>query len=136
MARFDNLGQALVTLRMARQWTQAELALRADLTPAMLSAYERGLRMPSLNSLGRILDALGTHPGELERHLDRLNDREAPPPEEVAPGGLPGVDLYRFLDEPRLPPDLAHVFREIVAGFQTVARQLLRTVLKARDRRG
>lgn len=136
MARFDHLGQAIVTLRMERQWTQSELALRAEMTPAMLSTYERGLRMPSLNSLGRILDALGTHPGELERHLDRLNDRESPPPEELAPGDLQGVDLYRFLDDPTLPPDLAPAFREIVAGFQTVTRQLLRTVRRGRARRG
>ncbi len=135
MARFDNLGQAIVTLRMERQWTQSDLALRAELTPAMLSTYERGIRMPSLNSLGRILDALGTAPGELEKHLDRLNDRETPP-EELAPGGLQGIDLYRFLDDPTLPPELAPAFREIVAGFQTVARQLLRTVRKDRARRG
>lgn len=135
MARFDNLGQAIVALRIDRQLTQSELAFRAEITPAMLSTYERGFRMPSLNSLGRILDALGAHPGELERHLDRLNDRETPPA-ELAPGGLQGVDLYRFLDEPTLPPELVRTFREIIAGFQTVARQLLRTIRKNRARPG
>lgn len=59
MDPFANLGSALRWLRWRRHRTQGEVAHSAGITRAMLSAYETGKQLPSLDSLGRLLVALG-----------------------------------------------------------------------------
>jgi len=69
--KLEKLGPALRTLRERRLWKQNELARRAGVTRAMVSAYEKGTRLPSLRTLSRLLEALGAD----LRHLDSaLND--------------------------------------------------------------
>ena len=45
--------------RRERRLTQVELAARAGTSQATLSAYERGIKSPSLKVLSRILEAAG-----------------------------------------------------------------------------
>lgn len=59
MDPFESLGSALRWLRWRRNRTQHEVARSAGITRAMLSAYETGKQRPSLDSLGRLLVALG-----------------------------------------------------------------------------
>jgi len=62
-----SVGPALRRIRQVRGLTQRDLAQRAGLTPAMVSSYERGKRLPSLRSLSYLLGALNAHLWHLER---------------------------------------------------------------------
>jgi len=130
MARFDHFGKAIVALRRERRWSQKELAREAGISAAMLSNYENGVKKPTLDNLGKILDAFDLYLGRFDDALDLVSDR--PPrgaPEAAAgsgPGAAPeGVDLPRFLGaDPSMRPDLEPAFAELVRGFQAVARHL------------
>lgn len=54
----EDVGPALRRIRQHRQLTQRALAKRAGVTPAMVSAYERGKRLPSLRTLVLLVEAL------------------------------------------------------------------------------
>lgn len=56
-----HVGPALRMLREKQERRQGEVASAAGVTQAMLSAFERGRRRPSLGSLDNILAALGAH---------------------------------------------------------------------------
>ena len=71
----SNLGPALRRLRMKRGLRQYEAADAADITKAMLSAYETGKRRPSLRTLDRLLAGLEAHLGDLYRAM--AEDRRA-----------------------------------------------------------
>lgn len=70
------LPKALRWFRLDRGWKQCEVAKVASLSPSMLSGYEKGSRIPSLESLARLLDALGVSLARLEEVLTifRLED--------------------------------------------------------------
>lgn len=128
MARFDRLGEVLITLRERAGLTQKELARRAGITPGMLSGYENGSKEPTLQSLGSLLDALDLYLGTLDDALDFHNQRPPRRRSTLDPRGEPieGVDLPRFLGtggEP-LPPRASRAFVEMIRGFRQVARLL------------
>ena len=66
----DGLGRVLRDLRIERGLTQVELAARAGVSKSMLSLYEGEKRRPQLDTLGRLLDALGVRLGELAARLE------------------------------------------------------------------
>lgn len=136
MARFDNLGEVIRTLREERGWNQGQLARRAGISVAMVSNYERGVRTPSLKTLGEIFDALEIRLGPLDNRLDVANDRHDSAATPLWPSAPDGVDLERFLGYSRLPPDLLPSFSEMVAGFQSIARLVVSRVLAERRRSG
>jgi len=134
MARFDKVGKAILLLREKQNKSQKVLAAEAGITGAMLSNYETGVKKPSLDSMGKILDALGIYLGKFDDALDVVNDRELrgrpPEPPTAAAGAPDGVDLPRFLGADRdLPPELQLGFAEMVHGFQRVARHVYQTVI-------
>lgn len=49
-----DLGNALKTLRLREDMTQAQLAQKLSLTKSVISAYETGLRLPSYDVLIQI----------------------------------------------------------------------------------
>jgi len=51
----DNLREIL----NKNNWTQAELARRAEITPWQISTYIKGVRLPHLDTLCRLADAVG-----------------------------------------------------------------------------
>ena len=67
------LGSALRRLRMSKGQRQFETAEAAEITKAMLSAYENGKRRPSLKTLDQILAALEADLGDL--HLALVTER-------------------------------------------------------------
>lgn len=69
------IGPALRLLRQARGLRQNVTAERAGITKAMLSAYERGRRLPSLGTLTRVLAALGIGWADLARAMERVLER-------------------------------------------------------------
>lgn len=78
MELFDELGQALRWMRSRTGRSQVEIAGRAGITKAMVSAYERGKQTPSTTTLGRILAALGADLHVLQDALD-LQRADLPP---------------------------------------------------------
>jgi transcriptional regulator with XRE-family HTH domain len=78
---FEELGPVLRDLRLERGLTQVELSDRAGVSKSMLSLYESGKQRPHLDTLERLLDALGIRLGELVMRLESW-----PGTEEVAPG--------------------------------------------------
>src|SRR5437763_10471806 len=75
-------GAALLQLaRLKAGLTQRELAEQAGVPTTMISAYERGKRQPTLETLLRLLRAAGfdlrMHLAPVESHDDVLGDLEA-----------------------------------------------------------
>jgi transcriptional regulator with XRE-family HTH domain len=145
MSAFDSLGKALRWLRAKQDKRQYQLAGEAGITKAMLSAYETGKQRPSLETLEKILDALGAELADLHDALEIVNERSAPGRLRRAAGwgwaGRRGValgdpfadpgsdldvlDVHRILDADRpLPPEEERAFREMLAGFHRLIRFL------------
>ena len=53
------LGTLLAVLRIVRGWNQEELARASGLRSGTISDYERGKMVPGLNTLQRLLGAMG-----------------------------------------------------------------------------
>jgi transcriptional regulator with XRE-family HTH domain len=53
------VGHMLRDLRLRRSWTQAQLAEVTGIPTSVLSAYERGRRVPGADAAARIVAALG-----------------------------------------------------------------------------
>ncbi len=54
-----NVGARVRQCREHRQWTQEDLAERADLDRSYIAGIEAGLRNPSVKALARIARGLG-----------------------------------------------------------------------------
>ncbi len=67
MANTERLrvGRTIRRFRLAKGWTQEELAGRAKLHPTYIGGIERGERNVSLDNLIKIAKALGEHPSAL-----------------------------------------------------------------------
>lgn len=64
-ATLERFGQNVRSLRLARGWTQEDLAHEAGLAPVQVSRIERGRREIRLTTLLRLLRALRASPTEL-----------------------------------------------------------------------
>ncbi len=142
MSAFDGLGKALRWLRAKQDKRQYQLAGEAGITKAMLSAYETGKQRPSLETLEKVLDALGVELADLHDALDVVNERSALPGRLRQPAwswaerrgaafgdplAAPAAefDVYRILGADRpLPPEEERAFREMLAGFHRFIRFL------------
>jgi transcriptional regulator with XRE-family HTH domain len=78
----EGLGSALRLLRVRRSMTQGEVAARAQVRQALLSAYEMGHQLPSLGSLAAILNALSEDFHHLQEALAEVRN---PPPAMGSP---------------------------------------------------
>ena len=56
----DRLGRLIKSARVLSGLTQAEVAERVGLSPGSISLAERGERMPSSETLGRLLRAIAS----------------------------------------------------------------------------
>lgn len=82
----QHLGKALRLLRARKNTTQVSIADRAGLTKAMLSCYETGAQLPSMQSLASTLQALGADFHDLQDALDQVQEQDLQPePQEEAP---------------------------------------------------
>lgn len=78
MSIFENLGRALRWMREQRGKKQYEVAEAAGITKGMLCAYETGKQRPSLETLDKLLLALGCGLLELHDAVALVNGRFAP----------------------------------------------------------
>ena len=63
-------GSNLRNERERKKLTQEKLAEKADLDPSYISGIERGIRNPSILSVVRIANALGTTVSGLSREIE------------------------------------------------------------------
>lgn len=61
----SRFGKKVRQLRLAKGWTQEELAARAHLHPTYIGGVERGERNIGLDNLLKVARALGEHPTAL-----------------------------------------------------------------------
>lgn len=118
MSIFQNLGRALRWLRDQRGKKQYEVAQAAGITKGMLCAYETGKQRPSLDTLDKLLAALGCGLIELHEALALVNGRYAPAP---GSGKYPigGTGEGELADAAAAAP-----LGEMVRGFHTLVRHL------------
>ncbi len=60
----ERLGMNVKLARVARRWTQEQLALDAGMTRANISKLERGLLNPSARTIIKVAKSLGVEPGQ------------------------------------------------------------------------
>jgi transcriptional regulator with XRE-family HTH domain len=65
------LGKAIQTLREQREWTQGQLAERADLTQPQISCLEAGKMQPDFFALTRLARAFGMTNDQLRSQVER-----------------------------------------------------------------
>ena len=106
---FAHLGPALVLLRELRGKSQSRMAREAGIGKSQLSLYETGRELPKLDSLERVLTALGVGHLALFSMLD-LADRRA-------------ADLFPRKDPS--PPPSGILSQEAVAAFERTVRELV-----------
>jgi transcriptional regulator with XRE-family HTH domain len=88
-ARANLLGPALRVLRQRKQRTQSALCKEVKVTKGMLSSYETGRQLPSLESLLAVLAGLECDFRDLQAAIDFLagkSPRLASPEEAAAQG--------------------------------------------------
>ena len=99
MIAIDRIKQ----LRKEKGMTQEKLAERADLTAEAVTRVERGVRMPTLKTLGKLAHGLGVSPAQL-----------------VDVGDVP---------EPKLAPAVAQIVTKLEDEAEHVQRGALEIVV-------
>ncbi len=65
-------GQVLREQRVAKELSQEELALAADVDRTFVSQMERGIRQPTITTLMKLAGALGVQPSTLVVRMEKL----------------------------------------------------------------
>ena len=156
MTTFKRLGRALRFLREQQGRSQKEVAVAAQVTPPMLSAFENERARPELDTLDRLLSrGLKVSLAELEWALDIVNDRlprdasAAPRKSSAAPGpaarpgqrsaGAPatGSQIGEALAElaeihsTALSPALEQGYAEVARGLLRISRAVFESVVES-----
>jgi transcriptional regulator with XRE-family HTH domain len=105
------LGAALRLLRIRRDLSQTRVAAASGITKAMISSFETGKQIPSLNSLGAILRALESDLRDLQAILDHV---------EPSLFGLTDAKRVRA----QAVEDLSRQFHEMSRVFQNIGSTL------------
>lgn len=131
MGMFDLTPRALTLLRVQKNLQQKELSERSGVGRAAISRYESGKASPSLDNLGRLLEALEVGPMDFAETVDRLrnNEVEAPstrrlprrPPDEDGSAGA-----YLVLDLSEFPTGEPQELEKAVESARELNRQVRR----------
>jgi transcriptional regulator with XRE-family HTH domain len=102
---------------MRRALNQTELARQARVTKAMLSKYERGKQRPALDTLERILDAMGASLGDLELAMGEERERRGDRPAGPALAQSWAASRVVFSPPPGLPVAAQAKLAEVARNF-------------------
>jgi transcriptional regulator with XRE-family HTH domain len=99
---FAQLGRSLKALRESAGLSQAELARKAGVGKSQLSKYENGKELPKLETLARLVEALGVEPLTLFYTAHVLRHRTAVSPAALLLAtspelGDPALESFRRL---------------------------------------
>lgn len=131
MVPIEHLGKALAILREKTGKTQLQIGEAANVTPSMISKWERSKEKPTLESLWKTLNAMGCTWIDLEAALRFVRGDAFPlksrhwsiaiGSDEDAPAGQPGEiaepwgDLSLDLSGGRaIPPEKEQAFVELM----------------------
>ena len=142
----SDLGRALRWLRERQSKKQYLVADSAGVTKGMLSAYETGRQRPSLDTLEKLLSALGCDLNDLHNALQVVTERPEricsprrslastegrqrsyEQPSEVAERGYFDVTAVLGLSEP-VPIDQREALEQILVGCHRLVRILYRSL--------
>ena len=135
---FDNLGTTLVLVRQLRRKSQGAVAREAGIGKSQLSKYETGKELPKLDSLARVLGALGIGHFEFFYTLHFIDQRVLAPGAGVGPGpaeraaGGPDARLFALAmpaHHPALSESTDAAFSQLLADLLTLYRQVLEQLL-------
>ena len=70
------IGERIVTARMKAGLTQADIAQKLNVTAQTISAWERGVKTPKLETIIRICNAIGCDTSEILNTVDFSTDAE------------------------------------------------------------
>lgn len=116
---FKHMGRALSALRELRGMSQAALARKAGIGKSQLSKYENSKEHPKLDSLEKILRALGGRPlmlFYLVEVLDRTAKEESMEALLIGAGFEPLVTASEELSYGRVIAELLGLFKAQVEG--------------------
>jgi transcriptional regulator with XRE-family HTH domain len=133
MGMFINLGKTLGLLRELRGKSQARVAREAGIGKSQLSKYENGKELPKLDSLEKVLKALGVGQFEFFYTLYLVDQR--------ADGLARGEEGQALVEKISMPPLLsgssllsqttdqgfARVFTDLLQLYRTVFEQIVLT---------
>lgn len=105
-----SIGEILRDQRERRGLTQVELAAKAELTPAAISHFETGLRVPSPRNLAKLADAL-------EVTADHLLGRQ------VAPQATGGSMEVIFRNAQSLSSESLEVLKNLTQSLADIDRK-------------
>ena len=121
---FARLGPALVLLRELRGKSQARVGREAGIGKSQLSQYETGGELPKLDSLERVLTALGVGHLALFSMLDLVDLRAADLFPQVNPSPVPsGI----------LPQEAVGAFKRIVGELVHLQTLLVAEALQPKE---
>jgi transcriptional regulator with XRE-family HTH domain len=104
---FGNLGGALLRLRDRRGTSQTLVAREAGVGKSQLSKYENGKELPKLESLERVLGALGVGYLEFFRVLDV-------------------IDRATYAGSPPTAEDIDELFNRLMQGIFVLHREVVK----------
>lgn len=110
---FSELGGTLRSLRESKDLSQGELARRAGMGKSQISKYEKGKELPKLDSLERLLEALGAEPLMLFYTAHLLKHRT-----EISPAAIL-VTATPVLDDPALA-SFRRLFGHFLEAFEVL----------------
>ena len=70
------IGERIVAARMKAGLTQADIAQKLNVTAQTISAWERGVKTPKLDTILRICNAIGCDTSEILNTVDFSTDAE------------------------------------------------------------
>lgn len=70
------IGERIVSARMKAGLTQADIAQKLNITAQTISAWERGVKTPKLDTIIRICNAIGCDTSEILNTVDFSTDTE------------------------------------------------------------
>lgn len=70
------IGERIVAARMKAGLTQADIAQKLNVTAQTISAWERGVKTPKLDTIIRICNAIGCDTSEILNTVDFSTDAE------------------------------------------------------------
>lgn len=92
------VGEKIKSLRLARGISQNQLAKSAGISQAGLSAIESTTKSPSVDTLGRVADALGISLAQLLGAVEKPKTKRTIPVLGTVPAGIPIEAIEDVLD--------------------------------------
>ncbi len=132
---FANLGLTLILLRELLGKSQAQVARAARVGKSQLSKYENGKELPKLESLERVLSALGIGPLELFSTLEMV-DRRAAGLEKKPEDPLDWLSLGTGFQSGVLAESTTAGFNQVIADLLALHRLVVGETVRRVHRKG